>query len=108
MTSVAGAGLIGPAMAAVTHSEATAAPVAAEPERRSAPARSSARDTVLWMQRNAGNAAVARAVAQPAARSIQRCGADCSCTTCSSGHGEEELLEEQFGLLRSAVARRSA
>jgi hypothetical protein len=93
-------------MAAVTHSEPTAAPVA-EPERRSAPARS-ARDTVLWMQRNAGNAAVARAVARPARRSIQRCGAGCGCSTCSTGPGQEELLEEQFGLLRTAVARRTA
>jgi hypothetical protein len=98
---------MGPAMAAVTHSEATAAPVAAEPERRSASA-ATPRDTVLWMQRNAGNAAVARAVARPA-RAIQRCGANCGCTSCSSGHAaEDEMMEEQFGLLRTAVARRTA
>jgi hypothetical protein len=47
-------------------------------------------------------------VAKPAARSIQRCGANCGCTSCSSGHAEDEMLEEQFGLLRTAVARRSA
>ena len=95
-------------MAAVTRSEPTTAPVAAEPERRSAPAARALPDTVLWMQRTAGNAAVARTVARPAARSIQRCGTGCGCTSCSTGHADEELLEEQFGLLRSAVARRTA
>jgi hypothetical protein len=89
--------------------------VAAEPERRSAPG---GRDripralpeAVLSLQRTAGNAAVARAVARPAARALQRCDASCGCSTCSSGHAEEELLEEQLGagLLRSAVARRTA
>lgn len=100
-----------PAMATVTRSEATAAPVAAEPERKSA--LSSPRglpDMVLRMQKTAGNAAVARTMAKPATAAIQRCGANCSCSSCGGGHGqEEELLEEQFGagLLRSAVARRS-
>jgi hypothetical protein len=98
-----------PAMAAVTHSEPTSAAVAAEPERRSAPASGRAlAATVLRMQRTAGNAAVAQAVGRSPARSIQRCGANCSCSSCSSGHAEDEMLEEQFGLLRTAVARRSA
>ena len=97
-----------------TRSEATAAPAAAEPERRSAPSVARALpDTVLWMQRAAGNAAVARTVARPAAatQSLQRCGANCGCSTCGGGHSheDEELLDEKLGagLLRSAVARRS-
>jgi hypothetical protein len=101
------------AMATVTRSEARAAPVAAEPERKSSS--SSARglpDMVLRMQKTAGNAAVARTMAKPATAAIQRCGANCSCSSCGGGgHGhEEELLEEQFGagLLRSAVANRTA
>jgi hypothetical protein len=99
-------------MAAGTRSEATAARAAAEPERTSAPGAPARAlpDAVLWLQRTAGNAAVARAVAPPATRALQRCGADCGCGTCSSGHAEDELLDERFGagLLRSAVARRSA
>jgi hypothetical protein len=96
-----------------TRSEATAAPVAAEPERKSAPSVARALpETVLWMQRTAGNAAVARTVARPATQSLQRCGANCGCTSCGGGHAhdDEELLDEKFGagLLRSAVARRSA
>ena len=97
-----------PAMVTGTRSEARAA---AEPERKAAPspAARALPDTVLWMQKTAGNAAVARTVAGPAARAIQRCGAGCGCATCGPG-SDEELLEEQFGagLLRSAVARRSA
>jgi hypothetical protein len=99
-------------MSSATHSEATAAPVAAEPERKSAantprglPA------TVLRMQRAAGNQAVAQTLARSPARAVARCGANCSCNSCSGGHGhEEELLEEQLGagLLRSAVANRTA
>ncbi len=96
-----------------TRSEATTAPVAAEPERKSAPSVARALpETVLWMQRTAGNAAVARTVARTATQSIQRCGANCGCTTCGGGHSheDEELLDEKLGagLLRSAVARRSA
>jgi hypothetical protein len=80
-------------MTSVARSEATAAPVAAAPERKSAPSGSSRAlpDMVLRMQRAAGNAAVARTVAPPAAASIQRCGAGCGCSTCGS-HGDE-LLE---------------
>jgi hypothetical protein len=68
---------------------------------------------MLSMQRSAGNAAVARLVEKPAGRVLQRCGAGgCTCGgACGGGHSsEEELLEEQLGagLLRSAVARRSA
>jgi hypothetical protein len=96
--------------AVVTGTRSEAAPVAAEPERKSAPS-SVARalpDTVLWMQKTAGNAAVARTVARPATAAIQRCGAGCGCATCGPGH-DDELLDEKFGagLLRSAVARRS-
>jgi hypothetical protein len=97
-------------MTSVARSEATAAPVAAEPERKSAPgaAARALPDTVLWMQRTAGNAAVSRTVAPAAAASIQRCGTGCGCHSCGSS---EELLEEEklgAGLLRSAVANRSA
>ncbi len=102
---------MGPAMATGTRSEATAAPVAAQRERKNAPASSSHAlpDAVLQIQRTAGNAAVARMVAHPTTRALQRCGANCGCSTCSTGHGaEEEMLDEQFGLLRTAVARRSA
>jgi hypothetical protein len=103
---------MGPAMATGTRSEATAARAAAEPERKSAPSSSSRTlaASVLRMQKTAGNAAVARTMARPASRAIQRCGANCSCSSCAGGHGhEDELLEEQLGagLLRSAVARRS-
>jgi hypothetical protein len=61
------------------------------------------------MQKAAGNAAVARTVARTPARAIARCGPGCGCATCGSAHDEEEL-DEKFGagLLRSAVARRSA
>ena len=105
---------MGPAMATGTRSEATAAPAAAQPERRSAAGgrdriSRALPDAVLQIQRTAGNAAVARMVARPATRALQRCGANCGCSTCSTGHGaEEEMLDEQFGLLRTAVARRSA
>ena len=96
-----------------THSEVTTAPVAAEPERKRAPSVvRGGPEAVLWMQRTAGNAAVARTVARPATQSVQRCGANCGCSTCGGGHAhdDEELLDEKFGagLLRSAVARRSA
>jgi hypothetical protein len=100
------------AMTSATRSEATAAPVAAEPERKSAAhAAQGLPATVLRMQQVAGNHAVARTVARTPARAIQRCGASCSCSSCSGGHGqEEELLDEQLGagLLRSAVANRTA
>jgi len=71
-------------------------------------ARSAARGlpaTIFGLQRSAGNAAVARAIAP---RAIQRCGSGCGCSSC--GHEEDELLDEQrgAGLLRSAVAGRSA
>jgi hypothetical protein len=80
----------------------SAAPAAARGERRSA---STVRQAILTLQRTAGNAAVARAIAP---RSVQRCGAGCGCTSC--GTKDEELLDERMGagLLRSAVARRSA
>jgi hypothetical protein len=81
----------------------SAAPAAAQNDRRSA---STVRQAILNLPRTAGNAAVARAIAP---RSIQRCGANCGCTSCGS-HSEEELVDERLGagLLRSAVARRSA
>jgi hypothetical protein len=97
-----------PAMAtAAVRSETqvpSTAPASTPPERRSA---STVRQAILTLQRTAGNAAVARAVAS---RSIQRCGGgNCGCTSCGSGK-DEELLDERLGagLLRSAVARRSA
>lgn len=99
-------------MATATRSEATAAHTAAEPERRNAPSSSprALPDAVLWMQRTAGNHAVARTMA-PTGRVLQRCGANCGCTSCGGGHShaEEELFDEQLGagLLRSAVAARS-
>jgi hypothetical protein len=64
------------------------------------------RQTILSLQRTAGNAAVARAIAPLA---VQRCGGgNCGCTSC--GSKEEDLLDERVGagLLRAAVARRSA
>jgi hypothetical protein len=61
-------------------------------------------DAILRMQRTAGNAAVARAVAP---RAIQRCGANCGCSTCGHGLEDEDLLERGAGLLRSAVQRRA-
>ena len=94
-----------PAMAtAAVRSESqarTATPAASARERRSSP---SMRQTILSLQRTAGNAAVARAIAP---RALQRCGAGCGCTSC--GSSEEELLDERVGagLLRSAVERRS-
>ena len=96
-------------MSTATRSEATAAPVAAEQERKSAPQARGLTAQVLRMQKAAGNHAVAQTIARSPARAVQRCGANCSCNSCSSTHGqEEELLEEQFGsgLLRSAVANR--
>jgi hypothetical protein len=81
----------------------TAAPAADEKRAATATALPVA---ILRMQRGAGNAAVARAVAP---RAIQRCGSGCGCASC--GHSaEDELLDEQrgAGLLRSAVQRRSA
>jgi hypothetical protein len=98
-------------MATGTRSEATAAPAAAQPERKSAPASSSRAlpDAVLQIQATAGNAAVAR---MSAARRRARCSAaarTAGAARASTGHGaEEEMLDEQFGLLRTAVARRSA
>lgn len=101
---------MGGAMTMGTRSEAQAAtvPAVAAPQRKpSGP--TALPQTVLWMQRTAGNAAVARAVG---GRSIQRCGANCGCSSCGGGsHAhDDELLDEKFGagLLRSAVARRSA
>jgi hypothetical protein len=98
-------------MSSATRSEATAAPVAAEPERKSAPHTPSGLPAqVLRMQRAAGNQAVAQTIARSPAQSIQRCGANCSCNSCSGGHGhDEELLDEELGagLLRSAVANRT-
>jgi hypothetical protein len=102
---------MGRAMTSATRSEATAAPVAAEPERKSAPqAPHGLQAQVLRMQRAAGNRAVAQTVARSPVQSLQRCGANCSCNSCSGGHGhDEELLDEELGagLLRSAVANRS-
>jgi hypothetical protein len=82
--------------------QAQSAAPAAKSERRSA---STVRQAILSLQRTAGNAAVARAIAP---RAIQRCGSSCGCTSC--GGTEEELLDERMGagLLRSAVERRSA
>src|SRR3954452_18244441 len=108
-------------MSSATRSEARAAPVAVEPERKSAqhsshgpPAAAPAPShglpaAVLRMQQAAGNQAVAQSLARSPARAVARCGANCSCNSCAGGH-EEELLEEQLGagLLRSAVANRSA
>jgi hypothetical protein len=83
----------------------TATP-AAESERSARPAGGRAvPDAILRMQRTAGNAAVARAIAP---RAIQRCGANCGCSTCGHGLEDEDLLERGAGLLRSAVQRRSA
>jgi hypothetical protein len=97
-------------MSLVARSEAKATP--AEPERKSASvtAPRGLPETVLSLQRTAGNAAVARAVAQPAAQAIQRCGTNCGCSTCGGGKDEDLLDEEKLGagLLRSAVANRSA
>ena len=107
LTRPAGGGWIAPAMAtAAVRSEPqaqSAAPAAAQARAASA---STVRQAILSLQRTAGNAAVARAIAP---QSIQRCGGgNCGCTSC--GSKEEDLLDERMGagLLRSAVARRSA
>jgi hypothetical protein len=97
-------------MSSATRSEATAAPVAAERERKSTPQARGLTAQVLRMQKAAGNHAVAQTIARTPAQSIQRCGANCSCNSCSSKHGhDEELLDEELGagLLRSAVANRA-
>lgn len=97
-------------MSSATRNEARAAPVAAEPERKSAQHSSHGLPAaVLRMQQAAGNQAVAQSLARSPARAVARCGANCSCSSCAGGH-QEELLEEQLGagLLRSAVANRSA
>jgi len=98
-------------MSTATRSDATAAPVAAEQERKSAPAARGLTAQVLQMQKAAGNHAVAQTLARTPAQSIQRCGANCSCNSCSSKHGhDEEMLDEELGagLLRSAVANRAS
>ena len=98
-------------MSTATRSDATAAPVAAEQERKSAPAARGLTAQVLQMQKAAGNHAVAQTLARTPAQSIQRCGANCSCNSCSSKHGQdEEMLDEELGagLLRSAVANRAS
>jgi len=91
-------------------SETQVTPESTGPTRRAAPRSLPA--AVLRTQRAAGNAAVARAVARPSGRSLQRCGANCGCASCGGGHAhDDELLEDErlgAGLLRSAVARRSA
>jgi hypothetical protein len=97
-------------MSTATRSEATAAPVAAERERKSTPQARGLTTQLLRMQKSAGNHAVAQTIARSPVKSIQRCGANCSCNSCSGGHGhDEELLDEELGagLLRSAVANRS-
>jgi len=98
-------------MSTATRSEATAAPVAAQPERKSAAHARGLSTQVLRMQKAAGNHAVAQTIARSPAQSIQRCGANCSCNSCSGGQGhEEELLDEErgAGLLRSAVVNRTS
>jgi hypothetical protein len=98
-------------MSSATRSEATAAPAAAEPERKSAANAPRGLPAHLLRIQQAGNQAVAQTLARSPARAVARCGANCSCNSCAGGHGhEEELLEEQLGagLLRSAVANRTA
>jgi hypothetical protein len=98
-------------MSTATRSEASAAPVAAQPEPKSAAHARGLSAQVLRMQKAAGNHAVAQTIARSPAQSIQRCGANCSCNSCSGGHGhDEELLDEErgAGLLRSAVANRTS
>jgi hypothetical protein len=96
-------------MSTATRSEARLAPVAAEPERKSAPQARGLTAHVLRMQKAAGNHAVAQTLARSPAQSIQRCGANCSCSSCGGGHGHDEELDEELGagLLRSAVANRA-
>ena len=97
-------------MSTASSSEATAGPVVAERERKSTPQAQGLTAQVLRMQKAAGNHAVAQTLARTPAQSIQRCGANCSCNSCSSKHGhDEELLDEELGagLLRSAVANRA-
>jgi len=98
-------------MSTATRSHATTASAAAEPERKSASQARGLTAQVLRMQKAAGNHAVAQTLARTPAQSIQRCGANCSCNSCSSKHGhDEELLDEELGagLLRSAVANRAS
>jgi hypothetical protein len=67
--------------------------------------------SILALQRRAGNTAARRLVAARAAtRSLQRCGSDCHCTTCSAPskvEDDEAILEDGGQLLREAVAERS-
>ena len=98
-------------MTSAMRSEATAAPVAAAPERKAPGAARAARSPTRCCGCSGprGTPRVARAMA-PAAQSLQRCGANCGCSTCGSGKDDELLDDEKLGagLLRSAVARRSA
>jgi hypothetical protein len=91
---------------AAARSEPQATSTAAAATRTERRSSSTVRQTILSLQRTAGNAAVARAIAPLA---VQRCGGgNCGCTSC--GSKEEDLLDERVGagLLRAAVARRAA
>jgi hypothetical protein len=96
-----------PAMATAAVRSETSAQRAAPAAARTAPrGAATVRQAILGLQRTAGNAAVARTIA---AQAIHRCGGgNCGCTSC--GNKEDDLLDERLGagLLRSAVARRSA